>query len=221
MAAGVDRHGHALAQVFAVKGDERVWLQGELAARGLARVYSFPDNHACIKELLARESEARAKHAGVWGVSTYRILAASDLERLGRLTRSYQLVEGVVAAVGDTRAQDLSQFRPGLAPGLHHRRRAQGSGGAEGSRPRRQGPGRQACESAGLDRVAERAHGPPYPCRADRSAAGCAGRARGAGRARRTASRSPSAGRAGWHRPLSARAGSGCSAGGVARAEKA
>jgi micrococcal nuclease len=106
----LDRHDHALAQVFAVKGEERVWLQGELVARGLARVYSFPDNHACITELLARESEARAKHAGVWGVSTYRILAASDLERLGRLTRSYQLVEGVVAAVGDTRDRTYLNF---------------------------------------------------------------------------------------------------------------
>jgi len=106
----VDRHGHALAQVFVVKGEERVWLQGELVARGLARVYSFPDNHACIKELLARESEARAKHAGVWGVPTYRILAASDLERLGRLTRSYQLVEGVVAEVGGSRARLYLNF---------------------------------------------------------------------------------------------------------------
>lgn len=42
----VDRHGHALAQMFALKGGERVWLQGELVAKGLARVYSFPDNHA-------------------------------------------------------------------------------------------------------------------------------------------------------------------------------
>ena len=37
-----DRHGHALAQVYVVKGGERIWLQGELVAKGLARVYSFP-----------------------------------------------------------------------------------------------------------------------------------------------------------------------------------
>jgi micrococcal nuclease len=79
----VDCHGHALAQVFALKGDERVWLQGELVAKGLARVYSFPDNHACASELLAREAEARAKRLGVWGVSTYRILDAENVERLG------------------------------------------------------------------------------------------------------------------------------------------
>ena len=34
-----------------------VWLQGELVGAGLARVYSFPDNHACVSELLAREAE--------------------------------------------------------------------------------------------------------------------------------------------------------------------
>jgi endonuclease YncB( thermonuclease family) len=30
------RHGYVLAQVYAVKGNERVWLQGELVAKGLA-----------------------------------------------------------------------------------------------------------------------------------------------------------------------------------------
>lgn len=106
----VDRHGHALAQVYALKGDERVWLQGELVAKGLARFYSFPDNHACAGELLAREAEARAKRLGVWGVSAYRILDADDVERLGRLTRSYQLVEGVAAAVGEGKGSIYLNF---------------------------------------------------------------------------------------------------------------
>lgn len=97
----LDRHGHALAQVFVVKGSKRLWLQGELVAKGLARVYSFPDNHACVSELLVREAAARSKRIGVWGVSAYRVLEADNLERLRRLTRSYQLVEGVVAAVGE------------------------------------------------------------------------------------------------------------------------
>jgi hypothetical protein len=30
-------------------------LQEELVAKGLARVYSFPDNRACVAELLARD----------------------------------------------------------------------------------------------------------------------------------------------------------------------
>jgi endonuclease YncB( thermonuclease family) len=55
-----DRHGYALAQVYVVNGGERIWLQSELVGHGLARVYSFPDNHACVNELLAREAEARS-----------------------------------------------------------------------------------------------------------------------------------------------------------------
>jgi micrococcal nuclease len=105
-----DRHGRALAQVYAVKGDERVWLQAELVGRGLARVYSFADNHACVGTLLAREAEARTKGLGVWSVSAYRILEAENVERLSRLTRSYQLVEGVVAAVGEGRTRLYLNF---------------------------------------------------------------------------------------------------------------
>jgi len=61
-----ERHGYALAQVYVVKGGERIWLQGELVAKGLARVYSFPDNHACVSELLAREAEARELRVRGW-----------------------------------------------------------------------------------------------------------------------------------------------------------
>ena len=100
--AKADRHGRALPQVYVVKGGERLWLQGELVGKGLARVYSFPDNHACVDDLLAREAEARAKGAGLWGTWAYRVLDAGNVERLGRLTRSYQLVEGVVAEVGES-----------------------------------------------------------------------------------------------------------------------
>jgi hypothetical protein len=37
----------------------------------------------------------------VWGSPSYRIQSASDVDRLGRLTHSYQLVEGTVASVGE------------------------------------------------------------------------------------------------------------------------
>jgi micrococcal nuclease len=96
-----DRHGYALAQVYVVSGATRLWLQQELVGQGLARVYSFPDNRACVKELLATEEEARSKGLGVWGSPAYRIASADDLERLGRLTQTYQLVEGRVEGVGE------------------------------------------------------------------------------------------------------------------------
>jgi micrococcal nuclease len=96
-----DRYDHLLAQVFVMGEGKPMWLQEELVSEGLARVYSFPNNRACVVELLAQESEARAKHLGVWGSSAYRIQSADDVGRLGRLTQSYQLVEGAVAKVGE------------------------------------------------------------------------------------------------------------------------
>ena len=96
-----DRHGYALAHVFVVDGASRLWLQQEMIKAGLARVYSFPDNRACVRELLASESEARAKGLGVWGSPVYRIESADDVDRLGRLTQTYQLVEGRVLSVGE------------------------------------------------------------------------------------------------------------------------
>jgi endonuclease YncB( thermonuclease family) len=93
-----DRHGHVLAHVFVVAGENRLWLQDELVAEGLARVYSFADNRACVAELLAREGEARAKRLGVWASYVYRIERALEVKRLGRFIHSYQLVARVVAA---------------------------------------------------------------------------------------------------------------------------
>jgi hypothetical protein len=80
-----------------------------MVARGLG-VYSFADNRACTPELLAAESEARAKRLGVWGSSAYRIFQAVDLERLGRLIHTYQLVEGRVVAVGEGRIRIYLNF---------------------------------------------------------------------------------------------------------------
>jgi endonuclease YncB( thermonuclease family) len=97
-----DRHDHLLAQVFVEAGDERLWLQQEMVAKGLARVYSFADNRGCASELLPSEGEARGKRLGLWSSRAYRVVGASDLERLGRLIHSYQLIEGKVVAVGES-----------------------------------------------------------------------------------------------------------------------
>jgi endonuclease YncB( thermonuclease family) len=96
-----DRHGYFLAHVFVVEGEHHLWLQEQLLAKGLARVYSFADNRACVAELLAREGRARAKRLGLWASYVYRIEPSLDVERLGRLIHSYQLVEGTVVAVGE------------------------------------------------------------------------------------------------------------------------
>ena len=98
-----DRHGHVLAQVFLTQNGKRLWLQEALVAQGFARVYSLPDAHACVGALLEAEREAREARRGLWRSWAYRVQDAGDAKRLGRLTRSYQLVEGTVHAVGEGR----------------------------------------------------------------------------------------------------------------------
>ena len=98
-----DRHGRKLAQVFLARNGDTLWLQQALVGQGLARVYSMPDNRACIGALLAAETEARDARRGLWRSWAYRVRHANKPEDLGRLTRTYQLIEGSVHAIGEGR----------------------------------------------------------------------------------------------------------------------
>jgi len=100
---GSDRYGHVLAQVYVVRGATKVWVEEMLITQGLGRVYSLADTRACVPELLAREGEARIARRGIWHSWAYRVQDAGDAKRLGRLTYTYQLVEGTVHAVGEGR----------------------------------------------------------------------------------------------------------------------
>ena len=91
----VDRHGRTLAQVM-VTGDSPVWVQHDMLARGMARVYSFPDNRACLAELMVAETRARAAGLGIWGDSYYRVRRADRPADLAKLAGHYELVEGRV-----------------------------------------------------------------------------------------------------------------------------
>lgn len=61
---------------------------------------------------LAREAEARKARRGLWRSWAYRIRDALDVEGLGRLTRTYQLVEGTVHAVGEGKKRLYVNFAP-------------------------------------------------------------------------------------------------------------
>ena len=98
-----DRHGHVLAQVTVARGQTRTWVQEALVVKGLARAYPLPGASACVAELVGIEAEARAARRGLWRSWAYRLQDAQDVKRLGRLTHSYQLVEGTVHAVGEGR----------------------------------------------------------------------------------------------------------------------
>ncbi|MGQ0662273.1 MAG: thermonuclease family protein [Pseudomonadota bacterium] len=88
-----DRYDRLLAHLLDHDGK---WLQGELLARGLARVRTVPDLAHGAREMLAIEGAARAARRGLWAHPAYRILSPIEA---GRFLDTFQLIEGRVARV--------------------------------------------------------------------------------------------------------------------------
>jgi micrococcal nuclease len=105
----LDRHGRTLAQVM-VTGDSPVWVQEAMLRQGQARVYSFADNRACLAELMAAETRARAAGLGIWGDSYYRVRRADRPADIAKLAGHYELVEGRVLNAEKLGAQVFLNF---------------------------------------------------------------------------------------------------------------
>jgi endonuclease YncB( thermonuclease family) len=105
-----DRYGRLLAHVFAGDGEERVWVQQALIRDGLAMAYSFEDNRACMRELQADERAAREAGAGFWEQGVFRVRDAGDLDSLDGLVYSFQIVEGRVQDVAESRGRIYVNF---------------------------------------------------------------------------------------------------------------
>ncbi len=88
-----DRLGRLLAHLRTASG---VWVQGEMLKRGMARVYSFPDNRAVVSDLLALEMEARAARRGIWRHPFYAVRDAADVPAMARLFGTFQIIRGRV-----------------------------------------------------------------------------------------------------------------------------
>lgn len=107
-----DRHGRLLAHVFVdgAAGKERIWLQGEMVARGRARAWSLPSARACVKALLGLEAAARQKGSGLWGLDFYKVRQAVPAEPLKKLKNAFALVEGKVLKVAKVGARTFINF---------------------------------------------------------------------------------------------------------------
>jgi len=92
----IDRYGRTLAHVFVGTGEGEIWAQQAMIALGLARVYSFPDNRACLDLLYAAEGRARLAGLGIWSDPYYSIRAANASGDLLARAGHYELVEGRV-----------------------------------------------------------------------------------------------------------------------------
>ena len=133
----IDRHRRLLAHLSMAGpgGKQDLWVQAEMLKRGLARVYTFPDNRARAAAMLEHKRAARAARRGIWSRRFYRILSHDQTRYF---VDTFQLVEGIVldAAIvrrrgylnfgADWRSdftisiapQDMARFRrAGIAPG--------------------------------------------------------------------------------------------------------
>lgn len=88
-----DRYGRLLAHLHLTDG---TWVQGAMVAEGMARVYSFADNRACVEALLSLEREARHARRNMWGDTYYRLLSADVPDELLKHIDSFQIVEGTI-----------------------------------------------------------------------------------------------------------------------------
>lgn len=92
-----DRHGRTLAHLMLEGG---TWVQQAMLSRGLARVYTFPDNVSVVDEMLAAEREARNRKIGIWTDPWYRVWPATDT---WPKSGTFAIVRGVVANVAQFR----------------------------------------------------------------------------------------------------------------------
>lgn len=107
-----DRYGRHLAHVFLGNGNRETdtWVQGELLRRGAARAYGIPGNFECARELLAHERIARDQKLGLWSIDLYRPKPSRLTGQLMSRRSRYEIVEGVVATVSQTKYATYLNF---------------------------------------------------------------------------------------------------------------
>ncbi len=125
-----DRHGRALAHVFAYEEDagrrlhgdwtgangsagSRHWVQGRLLAAGLGLATSFADNRACLPDLIDLEAGAEAGRTGAWSKrlgSPGPVFGAQELRSLFGARHRFHIVEGRVLAAGTVRGTTYLNF---------------------------------------------------------------------------------------------------------------
>jgi micrococcal nuclease len=105
-----DRYGRLFAQVVAIgDNNERIWVQERLVSAGLVRVVAVGTAHECVRDLLARENEAREGKRGLWKTGHLAVRPASE-SLLAGLLNSYEIVEGEVQNVAEIRGNTYVNF---------------------------------------------------------------------------------------------------------------
>lgn len=79
---------------------------------GLGRYRPDPAVRECREALLRAEQSARAGRRGLWREAEYAVIDASDREAVARAGKGLAIVEGIVSAIGETKARLYLNFGP-------------------------------------------------------------------------------------------------------------
>jgi micrococcal nuclease len=90
-----------------VQGFGAQWLQVALLEQGLARVAISPDRTECAPDFYEAEARGRAKRAGLWAVTAYRVRSPQEVK--GTIG-SFQLVEGPVSHISGFDGRTVLNF---------------------------------------------------------------------------------------------------------------
>lgn len=82
---------------------EAFWLNAKVVQGGGARVRTWPDNCAKVRELYGLEADARREQRGLWAHSEYDVLAPDDLKQA---PKGVHLVEGEVHRISEVSKAD-------------------------------------------------------------------------------------------------------------------
>jgi endonuclease YncB( thermonuclease family) len=105
-----DRYGRLQAHAFLLDDGGRRWVQGHMVEHGFARAYAPAGARVCSDALLATERPAREARRGLWAGAAYQVRPAGRPAELLRYRATFQLVEGKVVRVGQTRGNIYLNF---------------------------------------------------------------------------------------------------------------
>jgi endonuclease YncB( thermonuclease family) len=97
-----DRYGRTVAHVFLLGAVQERWIQGEMLARGHARVAARVGDGGCVAELRQRERAARAAQLGLWADPYYGMRPADDPAAVSGERGRFAIVEGSVVSVRES-----------------------------------------------------------------------------------------------------------------------
>lgn len=105
-----DRYGRVLAHAMTTLNGQRTWIQGTMVSQGHARATADQPGSTCGADLLIRERDARRAKRGLWANPAYDVRHALKTRDLLTAVNTFQLIEGRVAAVAETKNRVYLNF---------------------------------------------------------------------------------------------------------------